>query len=525
MTERSYISNTALISLLIAVNVIIVAFTPFAEDSLIKSAVRVCLNTALGYGLWVSIGRWWPIRALLSLSIYSTVLLALTYHSNISLAVVFSIVGATTYESWDFIRTNYLSMLLAGTMALAAFLLQPKRQRHLDALATVFALVYIVVPASIHPFIHPERFDIEQQEARAKGFSKPMEITQIVLDNTPAFKSPPLEMFKGAFDALSFSVSRAKSQLGSSWTNVVSNRDSDLIVVAIGESLSANHLGLYGYYRDTTPQLDALADQISAIDDVFSAGTNTWSSIPTTLTGLGSIADPSQSLVNLAKDAGYKTFWISNQGQFSEWDFVVSALAKQSDADFFMSEQEGGEQYDSVVVEKFTSLLHDPNMVNLQGKNLFVLHFYGSHPSFVDRYPREAEHFTGSDNPLLDQYDNSVRYTDQLQHDIINSISTLGGRYVFFADHGLGKPSGPMAFKHDVRKVPDVESLRVPLLFYPAYTPPEHMGERISLMKFLCVFGAWAEINASELNAENCDSDGTIRYFDVNMNLNQYRFE
>lgn len=525
MPERSIFSTVTIIILLIVANLIIVCYTPFVADSVLKSSVRIMLNTALGYGLLVSIGRFWPIRALLALSVYSSVLLALTYQSNISLAVVFSLVGATPYESWDFMKSNYTSMIIAAVVALVLFMVKPGHHRLPNVIAGTFALLYICLPALIHPFIHPERFEIEQQEARAKGFSKPLEITQIALDNTPAFKSPSLEIIKASFDAISFSYSRQQSQIESSWSSVSSAKNNDLIVVSIGESLRANNMALYGYPRDTTPRLGALGNNLSVIKNVFSAGTNTWSSIPTTLTGLGDKADPSQSLINLAKDAGYKTFWISNQGQFSEWDFVVSALAKQSSADFFLSEEEGGEKYDNVVIEKFKALLNEPTQVDLTGKNLFVLHFYGSHPSFIDRYPVDETYFKTGNNPLIDQYDNSVRYGDKLQREIIDTISPLNGRYVFFADHGMGEPNGSMALKHDVRAVPNIESLRVPLLFYPSYEPPPELGSHLSLMKFLCVFAHWANIHADQINTQNCRGDNVINYFDVNMKLNQHRFE
>lgn len=58
--------------------------------------------------------------------------------------------------------------------------------------------------------------------------------------------------------------------------------------------------------------------------------------------------------------------------------------------------------------------------------NLFVvMHTYGSHFNYKERYPKEFVHFTPDDatevevknrNQLINAYDNSIRYTDYFLH-------------------------------------------------------------------------------------------------------------
>ncbi|HSQ66529.1 MAG TPA: sulfatase-like hydrolase/transferase, partial [Polyangiaceae bacterium] len=86
------------------------------------------------------------------------------------------------------------------------------------------------------------------------------------------------------------------------------------IVLIVGESLAASHLGLYGYARDTSPRLQALADahELVAFRDATVMGPNTRTSVPYILTGLegpdaGGRIFRAPTVIEYAKARGYHT--------------------------------------------------------------------------------------------------------------------------------------------------------------------------------------------------------------------------
>ena len=89
------------------------------------------------------------------------------------------------------------------------------------------------------------------------------------------------------------------------------------LVLVIGESTNRQRMSLYGYPRQTTPELDKLRDELAVFDNVITPRPYTIEALQQVLT----FADEDHpddylktpSLVSVMKQAGYKTFWITNQ--------------------------------------------------------------------------------------------------------------------------------------------------------------------------------------------------------------------
>ena len=247
--------------------------------------------------------------------------------------------------------------------------------------------------------------------------------------------------------------------------------------------------------------------------------------LPAALTLTTDKPEFSRSVINRARLAGYETYWLSNQSRYAQWDFSVSTLAKQANHIDFNDAHFSGLEDDSILLEKLTRILAEPAS---RGKRLIVLHFFGSHMKFANRYPNEFDVFDDND-ALLDSYDNSVLYTDHLQHAIIQLVGSHGGKYLFFADHGLTSPHDKQApLKHDVRAEPSFESLKVPLLSYPKNQLGVDLGQTLSLFHFECLFVRWAGITARDMDGHQCESklnSTTITYFDSSLQLRQQNLD
>lgn len=137
----------------------------------------------------------------------------------------------------------------------------------------------------------------------------------------------------------------------------------------IGESTQRGRMSLYGYPRETTPELDAL----HKTDPGLTVFNNVVTSRPYTIEILQqalTFADEKNpdwyltkpSLMNMMKQAGYKTFWITNQQTMTARNTMLTVFSKQTDKQFYMNQQrtQSAREYDSNVLAPFKAVLADP---------------------------------------------------------------------------------------------------------------------------------------------------------------------
>ena len=224
------------------------------------------------------------------------------------------------------------------------------------------------------------------------------------------------------------------------------------LVLVLGESTTREHMHLYGYNRDTTPNLDALAASdkgLTVFRDVVSPRPYTIEVMQQILT-FGNEQNPDRfltdpSLINLMKQAGYKTFWITNQQTMTKRNTMLTTFSQQTDAPVYLNNQrnQNASQYDDVVLAPFEKALQDP------APNKFIIvHLLGTHMDYRFRYPDDYAHFTDNTGVpgqlTADQvktynfYDNAVRYNDYVVSSLIKrySAGNPNGFLVYLSDHG-----------------------------------------------------------------------------------------
>ena len=100
------------------------------------------------------------------------------------------------------------------------------------------------------------------------------------------------------------------------------------LVLVIGESTNRQHMSLYGYHRQTTPRLDALSKELTVFDNVVASRPYTIETLQQALT----FADQENpdlylstpSLMNIMKQAGYRTYWITNQQTMTQRNTMLT---------------------------------------------------------------------------------------------------------------------------------------------------------------------------------------------------------
>ena len=218
----------------------------------------------------------------------------------------------------------------------------------------------------------------------------------------------------------------------------------EVYVMVVGETARAHNFSLYGYPRNTNPLLSKTPG-IKAFPNVTTQSNTTHKSVPMLLSA-ASAEDferlfHEKGILAAFKEAGFHTVFISNQlPNHSFIDF----LGEQADEHYFLKKEDAsqGNHYDEDLLQKLDEILPMADAsssahYHYRYRKLFVvLHSYGSHFNYQERYPRSFAYFkpdsrseAKSENrrDLLNAYDNTIRYTDYILHGIIERLQKWEG--------------------------------------------------------------------------------------------------
>ena len=229
-------------------------------------------------------------------------------------------------------------------------------------------------------------------------------------------------------------------------------------ILVIGESTTRRHMSLYGYGRDTTPNLRRLAPELYVARDMCSSRGATVPALQEMLTFAtrddhGPLFEK-PSLLQILKAAGFRTWWLSNQqlyGSFDNWSAILSGPAHTR---LFVNRVgwNEGVSLDEQLLAPVKAALADP-----APHKFVVVHLLGAHADYALRYPPAFERFADAPMPATPRillgtevdrynaYDNAVLYTDHVVGEIIAAARAAGGSasVTFLSDHGeaLGETS------------------------------------------------------------------------------------
>lgn len=225
--------------------------------------------------------------------------------------------------------------------------------------------------------------------------------------------------------------------------------EKETYVLVIGESTTRTHLQLYNYNRLTNPELTKIKNELVVFEDVISPHTHTIPCLEKMLT-LGNYEQPHKkyegTIIEIMKQAGFKTYWISNQIPVGIYETITTSIAKLSDKIYFTNS--GGEREQQSLDEKIFPYL-DKILKEDVTKKFIVVHLLGTHVQYQNRYPKKFDVFKDtpqtnfpSDNAfeIINYYDNSVLYNDFVVSSIINKIklatTNQTSALIYLSDHG-----------------------------------------------------------------------------------------
>lgn len=243
--------------------------------------------------------------------------------------------------------------------------------------------------------------------------------------------------------------------------------DTQIYVLVIGESLRRDHMSLYGYEYDTTPNLKNRQNQMQVFTQAYSPAPVTILSVPISLaniqlTQIQNKKHYADNIISLANHAGFKTYWLSNQGKTNKKTSVISAIASMAQ-DKKWNEFVG---YDSELMDAFENAIND----HTSKKKLIVLHTYGSHEPACNRFPENRfKKFSEQEDDNC--YDSSIAYTDEFIENLLQKIDTTPATLMFFADHALQRldSDNNVHYHHGVNK-PRKEAYEIPFVIWYSQT-------------------------------------------------------
>ena len=256
------------------------------------------------------------------------------------------------------------------------------------------------------------------------------------------------------------------------------DKEPETLVLVIGETSRADNWQLYGYSRKTNPLL-AQVKGLTVFTNYMSQSNTTHKSVPILL----SLAEAdnydilyhTKGIMEAFREAGYHTVFLSNQQRNHSF---IDFLGEQADDCLFLRDGHPDNAYDTDLLVPLAQKL-----ARQKGKRTFiVLHTYGSHFSYADRYPDfmrefQSDQYDGAKREyrqqLINAYDNSICQTDLLLRRIIEQLAAQGGSaaMVYTSDHGEDIFDDARHLFLHASPFPSFWQLHVPLVVWtsPAY--------------------------------------------------------
>lgn len=289
------------------------------------------------------------------------------------------------------------------------------------------------------------------------------------------------------------------ANLQDNWHVVAVKPAHQVYVVVIGESVRRDALGAFGGQWNNTPFMSHAKGVL--FKNYLSAASSTQQSLGLTLTLVGKDRQPQyqNNIVTLAKRAGFRTYWFSNQGQLGRYDTAIASIAKRADNVHFLKNGNFFSQdTQDTDLLKFTSDALNDNAE--PAPKLIVYHMIGSHPKACERTRNQYATFV--DNKEISCYLHSITQTDSFLASLHQQLQNSGQSFsmVYFSDHGLsfkerGSPSEYLSHNDQFQ-----QNYQVPMFITSSGDNHrrEIKAER-SANDFMSFFAEWSGIRSQEV--------------------------
>ncbi|UCD83237.1 MAG: sulfatase, partial [Deltaproteobacteria bacterium] len=261
------------------------------------------------------------------------------------------------------------------------------------------------------------------------------------------------------------------------------------IILALVDALRPDHLGCYGYSRETSPNIDRIAREGVIFSNAISQASWTWPSVASLFTSLYPsqhkvtkifgypLSNSLTTLAEIMRDEGYTTGVISSNLCISE------VFQFDQGFDYFNKRCSSfgcGDDAECITNQILTWL-----EMNYDSSFFIYLHYMDPHapfdpPSLFKGIIDKPNNFNNI-NRIISNYNGDIRFVDYHMGKLLSKLRELGmddnTLFIIIADHGEeiyehgGIAHGPTLYE---------EVLRIPVIFrYPALFPKGKVVEEI----------------------------------------------
>lgn len=294
---------------------------------------------------------------------------------------------------------------------------------------------------------------------------------------------------KLAIDRQQASLKYEETSAGFRYDAVSNDTLPEVIVMVIGETSRACNWQLFGYERPTNPELSHM-DSIITYRDCMSQSNTTHKSVPILLSPATaedySALYTSKGIFTAFREAGFKTVFLSNEPRNHSFN---DRLGEEAEDVTFLRDTYEGDPMDSLLLP-----LMDEKLNTLSEPTLLILHTYGSHSTYDERYTREQAFFKPDDivkatkenrHILINAYDNTIRLTDHFLASVIRRLkdSKRPAVMLYTSDHGEDIYDDDRNIYLHASPSPSYYQLHVPLVAWASGSYAKAYPDRVKRMK------------------------------------------
>lgn len=250
-----------------------------------------------------------------------------------------------------------------------------------------------------------------------------------------------IEAFDRSFESKAYPETSRNFSYSARSTRPANERE--VYVMVVGETSRALNWQLAGYGRPTNPKLSGIPG-LTFFPYSITESNTTHKSVPMLLSYLSAEnfneLPRTKSIVSAFKEAGYATAFFSNQppnGSYTQY------FSEEADRTVYIKPNGSRPHLDEDLLVFLRKELAD----TAARKKFIVLHTYGSHFLYRDRYSKDCARFLPDDfidasvkdrEKLINSFDNTVLYTDSVLSEIIGILKGQNCRAAMFysSDHG-----------------------------------------------------------------------------------------
>ena len=273
-------------------------------------------------------------------------------------------------------------------------------------------------------------------------------ILRTEFSETTGYRNIPIKQVAGSVRSV-MALTQAGSELDKHIADVEGSNDgATKVILLIGESTNRNHMGIYGYSRNTTPKMQELIREGKAIAFSYAVSPHatTMNVLKEVLTAHNYEADVSWyqtgNIVDIMKKAGYESYWLSNQDTVGLYGNLTSLFASRCDFAKFTRQQKAREtiqNIDNLDTELLPMI--DEYLTADDTKQFFVLHIMGTHYLYSKRYPKgfgdfDNQQAVSEKEKIRNEYDNAVLYNDYFVNELYKRIADKDAVIIYVSDHG-----------------------------------------------------------------------------------------